>query len=79
MLVVLQHRLRLVEEPAVFERADEVAHGFALDADAGREHVVADCEHAGDDEHVAAVEEGGERGAEFADINDDAGGFGGGG
>lgn len=79
VFVVVEHGFRLVEEAAVFEGADEVADGFALDADVGGEHVVADGEHAGDYHHVAAVQEGGEGGAEFAHVDDDPGGFGGGG
>ena len=56
VLVVLQHRLSLVEEPAGLERRDEVAHRFALHADVRREHVVADREHAGYHDHGAAVQ-----------------------
>lgn len=75
---MLQHGFCLVEEPPVFEGGDEIADGFAFDADGGGEDVVADCEHAGDDDHAAAVKEGGEGGAEFSDVDDDAGRFGGG-
>ena len=73
---MLQHGLCLVEEAPVLEGGDEVAHGFALDADGGAKHIVADSEHAGDDYHAAAVQEGWEGAAEFADIDDDAGGLG---
>ena len=59
MFVMLEHGLRLVEQTPIFERGDEVADGFALDADRGGEDVIADCEHTGDDDHAAAVEEGG--------------------
>lgn len=54
---MLQHGFGLVEEPPVFERGYEIADGFAFDADGGGEDVVADCEHAGDDDHAAAVKE----------------------
>lgn len=74
---MLEHRLGLIEETAVFEGGDKVANGFALDADVGCDHVVAYCEHAGDDLHGAAVEERGQGRTEFADIDDDARGFGG--
>ena len=75
-LVVLEHRLRLGEETAVFEGGDEVADRFALDANVWREDVVGDGQHAGDDLVGAAVEEGGQGGAELADVDDDAGRFG---
>lgn len=77
VLVMLEHRLGLVEEAAVFEGGDQVADGFALDADVGGDHVVAYCEHAGDYLHGAAVEERGQGRAELADIDDDARGLGG--
>ena len=79
VFVVLQHRLGLVEQPPVFERGDEIAYGFALDADLRREHVVADSQRAGYDDHGPAVEQGGQRGAEFSHVNDHAGGLGRGG
>ena len=75
VLVVLEHGFGLVEEAAGLEGGDEVFDGFALDADLRREHVVAYREHAGDDDVGAAVEEGGEGGAEFANVDDDAGGL----
>lgn len=78
MFIILQHGFGLVEEPSIFERGDEITDGFAFDADGGGEDVVADCEHAGDDDHATAVKEGGKGGAEFSDVDDDARRFGGG-
>lgn len=78
-LIVLQHRLGLVVQPPVFETADQVFHAFALDADVRCEDVVADGQEAGDDYYAGAVQEGGEGRAEFAHVDDDAGGLGGGG
>lgn len=69
---MLEHRLCLIEQTAVFEGGDEVADRFTFDADGGGEDVIADCEHAGDDDHTPAVEEGWERGAEFTNVDDDA-------
>lgn len=77
--VVQQHRLGLVEKPPVFETGNEVFDAFALDADVRGQNIVANGEHAGDDKHRAGVQERGEGGAEFADIDNDAGGFGSGG
>ena len=74
---MLEHRLGLVEEAAVFEGGDQVADGFALDANVGCDHVVTYCEHAGDDLHSAAVQERGQGRAELADIDDDTWGLGG--
>lgn len=79
VFVVLEHGLGLGEEAAVFEGGDEVADGFALDADGGREDVVADGEHAWDYYHGPPVQERGQRGAELAHVDYDAGGCGGGG
>lgn len=79
VFVVLQHCLGLVEEPAVLEGGDQVRDGFAFDADLRGEHVVAYCEHAGDDDYRASVQEGWKRGSEFADVDYDSWGLGGGG
>lgn len=75
-LVVLQHRFRLVEQPARFERGDEIAHRLALDADFGGQDVVAHREHAGYDDDGASMQKGGERRAEFPNVHDDPRRFG---
>ena len=40
---MLEHSLDLVEQSAVFERRNEIAHGFALDTNVWGEDVVAYC------------------------------------
>lgn len=73
VFVMLQHRFRLVEETAVLERGDEIPHGFALDANLRREHVVTYSKHAGYDDHRMTMQEGRQRGAELANVDYDAG------
>lgn len=75
MFVMLEHCFGLVEEAPVLEGGDEIADGFAFDAYCGCGDVVADCEHAGDDDHAAAVEEGWKGGAKFADVDNYSRGF----
>lgn len=75
---MIEHDLTLIIQSPILEGSDEVGDGFALDANVVGEDVVSDCEHAGDDGHVPAVEEGGEGASEFTDVDDDAGGLGGG-
>lgn len=53
---MLKHSLDLVEESAVFERRNQIAHRFTLDTDVRGEDVVAYCKHAGDYDHRAPVE-----------------------
>lgn len=70
---MLEHRLCLIEETSVLERGDEISDAFPLNTYMGSEHIVGNCEHAGDDDIGTTMQKGGKRGAEFADIDDNAG------
>eukprot|EP00160_Parvularia_atlantis_P001268 Unigene11017_Nuclearia_a/m.33684 Unigene11017_Nuclearia_a/g.33684 ORF Unigene11017_Nuclearia_a/g.33684 Unigene11017_Nuclearia_a/m.33684 type:complete len:341 (+) Unigene11017_Nuclearia_a:466-1488(+) len=76
VVVVLAHGLGLVVEAPRGERADEVVQRLALDADVGREDVVADLERHGRDLHPALEEQQGQGRAELAHVDDDLGALG---
>ena len=70
---MLEHRFCLIEEASVLEGGNEVSNAFPLYTYVGSEHIVGNCEHTRDDDIGAAVQKGGERRAELADIDDNAG------
>lgn len=70
VFVVLEHALRLIEETAVLEGGDEIAHRFPFDADVGGKYVVGHGQHAGYDDVRPPVEEGRERRTKFSHVDD---------
>lgn len=70
---MLEHGLCLIEETSVLEGGNEVSNAFPLNTDIGSEHIVGNRKHTRDDDIGATVQEGGKRGAKFADVDDNPG------
>ncbi len=70
---MLEHRLCLIKEASVLERGDEVSNAFPLNTYVGSKDIIGDCEQTRNDDVGATVQKGGERGAEFADVDNNAG------
>ena len=72
MFVMLEHCLSLIEKSPVFKGGYKVSDRLSLNADGGTEDVIPNGEHAGYNDHAAAVEEGWKRTTELTDVDNHA-------